>query len=176
MNFLQSKMTFLIFLILSVILFIVSIADVVFYLNWFSTVIISYAIILILLVVFFFMQNTSSLNFEGTVEEFEKTLKGGLYHFKCPNCQGLFAVKKSKKNNKKPVKMTCPDCGFIATIPSNPKQIEQEIPEKKSIGVNFRCNHCGEGITIWAEGADLFSDVQVFSCPFCGLKKNMKKI
>ena len=32
------------------------------------------------------------------IEEFEKTLKGGLYHFKCQRCTGIFAIKESTYN------------------------------------------------------------------------------
>ena len=41
----------------------------------------------------------------------------------------LEAIKKSKSNNKKTVKMTCPDCGVIGVISPNPAFIEEEIPE-----------------------------------------------
>ncbi len=112
----------------------------------------------------------------GNIEEFKKTLKGGLNHFKCPNCKGIFAIKRSKNNNKKPIKMTCPDCGILGIIPSNPLCIEEEIPEKKSLKTNFKCLICGEEITIWAEGTDLYNNTQVFSCPFCGTKKPLKKL
>ena len=109
------------------------------------------------------------------IEEFEKRLEGGLYHFKCPTCKGIFAIKKSKGNNKKPTKMTCPDCGAIGVISSSPCQIEEVIPEKKSVKANFKCNICGEGITIWAEGTDLYKNVNVYSCPFCGEKKPLTR-
>jgi predicted RNA-binding Zn-ribbon protein involved in translation (DUF1610 family) len=112
----------------------------------------------------------------GTVGEFEKTLKGSLYHFKCPNCNGFFAVKKSKNDYKQPVKMTCPDCGEIGFIPFNPMFIEEEIPEKKSIKANFKCSICREGLTIWAEGTELYQDVHVYSCPFCGKEETMKRL
>ena len=51
-----------------------------------------------------------------------------------------------------------------------------EIPEKKSIGINFKCTSCGEGLTIWAEGADLKPGLCLFSCPFCDTEKPLKKI
>jgi predicted RNA-binding Zn-ribbon protein involved in translation (DUF1610 family) len=110
------------------------------------------------------------------VEEFEKTLEGGLYHFKCPTCNGFFAIKKSKGDNKKYVKMTCPDCGAIGVIPPKPASIEDFIPEKKSIKANFTCDICNETLTIWAEGADLYKKLQVYTCPYCGTIESMKKI
>jgi len=113
--------------------------------------------------------------FINPFKEFQKSLTGQLYHFKCPNCKGIFAIKKSKGNSKKNIKMTCPNCGIIGVVPPNPAYVEEEIPEKKSIKANFRCKICGEGITIWAEGTDLFSNMQVFSCPFCGKIDTMNR-
>jgi predicted RNA-binding Zn-ribbon protein involved in translation (DUF1610 family) len=109
------------------------------------------------------------------VEEFEKTLEGGLYHFKCPTCNGYFAIKKSKGDNKKYVKMTCPDCGAMGVIPPKPATIEEIVPEKKSIKANFRCEICNEALTIWAEGTDLYKKLKVYTCPYCGKIESMKK-
>jgi len=111
----------------------------------------------------------------GTIEEFEKSFKGGLFHFKCPTCNGIFAVKKSKSNNKKPVKMCCPDCGAIGLIPSNPVCIKDVIPEKKSMKANFRFIECGEGITVWAEGKDLYENITVYCCPFYGVERKLNR-
>jgi len=112
----------------------------------------------------------------STIEEFEKRLKGSLYHFKCPSCNGIFAVKESTSNDKKSIIITCPECGRVGVIPSVPDCIEGEIPEEKSGNVNFKCGSCGEGITIWAEGAKLYQNVCVYSCPFCGEEEPMKRI
>ena len=89
-------------------------------------------VVFILLALFLlFLRNLLVLGFEKSVEEFAKTLHGGLYHFKCPGCQGVFAVKKSKGNNNKPMKIKCPHCGLIGTIPVKSTDItEEEIPEK----------------------------------------------
>jgi len=134
------------------------------------------AIIVIIFLMIFFGVEKKEEQPEITIEEFEKRLKGGLYHFKCPTCHGIFAVKKSKGNNKKYVKMACPDCGALGVIPPNPAQIEAVIPEKKSLKANFKCNNCGEGVTVWAEGSELNKNVNVYSCPFCGVKEPLKRI
>ena len=59
-----------------------------------------------------------SFNFKlkiSKIEEFEKKLKGGLYHFKCPICKGIFAIKESTNNNdKKSVKII-----FLLVGPEN---------------------------------------------------------
>jgi predicted RNA-binding Zn-ribbon protein involved in translation (DUF1610 family) len=108
-------------------------------------------------------------------KEFEKKLSGGLFHFKCPTCDGFFAIKKSKRNNKKPLKMTCPDCGAFGIIPPKPLIIEDRIPENKSINADFLCRSCGEGITLWAEGKKLYEKISIFTCPFCGKEETMKR-
>ena len=72
--------------------------------------------------------------------------------------------------------MTCPDCGQISTVTPNPFVLEEEIPEKKSPNINFKCRSCGEGLMIWAEGSDLYPNVKVFSCPYCGTFKNLQRI
>jgi len=119
-------------------------------------------------------------------------LEGKLYHFKCPNCQGIFAIKKSSRNNKKPFTLTCPDCGTIGKISSSPPVVIEEIPEQKSENIKFKCKNCGEKVSIWAEGTDLVQDIQIYSCPYegtdlvqdiqiyscpyCGEKQSMKNI
>ena len=95
--------------------------------------------------------------------------------FKCPSCCGIFAIKKTRGNDKKTFNMTCPDCGIIGHIPAEPQVIEEEIPEKKSECINFKCKSCGEGVTIWAEGRELYQELDVLSCPFCGLNHTMDK-
>jgi predicted RNA-binding Zn-ribbon protein involved in translation (DUF1610 family) len=116
-------------------------------------------------------QNTSVDIFK----DFKKKLSGGLYHFKCPTCGGFFAIKKSKRNNKKPLKMTCPDCGAFGIIPPNPLVIEDRIPDNKSINADFLCRSCGEGITLWAEGNKMCENIYVYSCPFCGKEETMRR-
>lgn len=142
--------------------------------NFFLSVI----VVLILVALFLlFLRNLLVLGFEKSVEEFAKTLHGGLFHFKCPRCNGFFAIKKSKGNNKKPVKIKCPHCGSKGVIPGKYSTVfEEEIPEKKSLATNFKCLNCGEGLTVWAEGGSLYSNVEVFTCPYCGEEKTMKKI
>ena len=82
-----------------------------------------------------------------------------------------------KMSNKQIVKMNCPDCGIIGVIPAYSTTIlEEEIPEKKSIGINFRCLCCGEGITVWSEGAQLHENINVYTCPFCGVEQELKRI
>ena len=144
--------------------------------DWMLAILLIYAILIILIVttILYFYSKKPSIPI--SIEEFEKRLKGGLYHFKCPKCSGIFAIKKSRGNNKKKIMMTCPDCGIVGIIPPNPTSVEEEIPEKKSVKASFKCNKCGEGVTVWAEGTDLYKKVCVYTCPFCGEKEPLKRL
>ena len=177
MSWFKEAGLFYLLIILGLCVLIFSIYDIIFDKGLIIVVLPIYAVILIVTIIAILLKSQKDVKLTtDVVEEFEKTLKGGLYHFKCPTCNGIFAVKKSKSNNKKYVKMTCPDCGVVGVIPPNPNQIEEEIPEKKSIKANFQCNSCGEGITVWAEGTELYKRMYVFSCPFCGEAETMRRI
>jgi predicted RNA-binding Zn-ribbon protein involved in translation (DUF1610 family) len=171
----KSLWPFIIIIILGLCVLIYSLYDIIYDKEWMIRTFAAYALIFVIIIVLIVYRLQKKEVTIVSVEEFEKTLKGGLYHFKCPTCSGIFAIKKSKSNNEKFVKMTCPDCGAIGVISPHPAQIEEEIPEKKSIKANFKCHVCGEGITVWAEGTDLYSDMHVYSCPFCGDKEPLKR-
>jgi predicted RNA-binding Zn-ribbon protein involved in translation (DUF1610 family) len=175
MNFLKS-MYFNLILVFGFWLLFLSLYDIFTGREWMLIILILYAISIILMVTIILYLFIKKPSIPISVKEFEKRLKGGLYHFKCPKCSGIFAVKKSKGDNKKIIKMTCPDCGIVGVIPPNPKLVEEEIPEKKSGKVNFECKICGEGITVWAEGTDLYKKVAVYTCPFCGEQEPLKKL
>lgn len=142
---------------------------------WMYYVAAAYVLLIVICLILFLTIFVKSKNKAVTIEEFEKSLKGGLYHFKCPLCRGIFAIKKSTANNKKPIKITCPDCGEIGIIPARPYKIEEAIPEKKSLKANFECSHCFERLTIWAEGTDLYEAVCVYSCPYCGKEHTLTR-
>jgi len=44
---------------------------------------------------------------------FEKPLEQKMRHFKCPNCNAIFTIKKSKVKNNKESIITCPSCKTI---------------------------------------------------------------
>jgi predicted RNA-binding Zn-ribbon protein involved in translation (DUF1610 family) len=176
MNWIKSTHPFFIIILLGFFGLIFSFYDIIYEKDWMIIILSYFAVLVILTILLIILRLKKIIKTPTTVEEFEKRLEGGLYHFKCPTCNGIFAIKKSKSDNKKPVKMTCPDCGAKGVIPPYPSKIEEEIPEKKSEKVNFRCNNCGEGITVWAEGTNLNKLLDVYSCPFCGNKVPLKKI
>ena len=176
MSWIRSSAPFGLLIILGVWVLFFSVWGIIFEKDWMIHILGAYGILLILAIVFIIVRSRKSTQTIDSMEEFEKSLKGGLYHFKCPHCNGIFALKKSRRNDRKPVRMTCPDCGEIATIPPNPMYIWDEIPEKKSMKANFRCNVCGEGLTVWAEGTTLYENMSVCSCPYCGEQKALNHI
>ena len=177
MKLIHRKLLFLVIILLSIVVLFSSLFDIVYGNEWLQTILAIYAVLIIFTIVLLFLSPTKkTAGSKDIVEEFEKTLEGRLYHFKCPNCQGIFAIKKSSRNNKKPFTLACPDCGTIGKISSSPPVIVEEIPEQKSENIKFRCKSCGEGVSIWAEGTDLVQDIQVYSCPYCGEKRSMKNI
>jgi len=155
--------------------FVFTIFDILFGKEWIYILLVLYLIIVFFTFILIFLRISDQKTKTSSIEEFEKSLKGGLYHFKCPSCTGIFAIKKSRGNNKKPMKMTCPDCGNIGVVSSYPVCIEEEIPEKKSVKANFRCGSCGGGVTVWAEGQELYKEPKIYSCPFCGIDKPLNK-
>ena len=176
MRLFRSPWIFILLLFLGLVVLFLSIWDIVFEKEWMGLILVLYGLLIAMVFMFIVLLSLRRVYKEATVEEFEKTLGGRLYHFKCPNCSGFFAVKKSKRNNKKPVKMTCPDCGKIGVILPFPESIEEYIPEKKSVSINFKCKNCEEGITIWAEGSEIYQNVRVYSCPYCGERKTMSRV
>ena len=103
MNWLKTNGPFYVLGIFAIWVFILSIFDIIYDKDWMAVLLALYAIILIIVLYIILTRSQKEKPTIDTIEEFEKTLKGGLYHFKCPICLGFFAVKKSKSNDKKPV-------------------------------------------------------------------------
>jgi len=131
--------------------------------------------LLILSVFLFLFMTRSSRKQMDPVMLFEKTLHGGLYHFQCSRCGGMFALKESRKNDIQELTLTCPDCGAVGRISSRSPTIVDHIPSEKSPRISFICTNCGERLNVWAEGKPLFDQVSIFSCPYCGSTKPMKQ-
>jgi len=176
MKFTRESLIISAILIIGLAVLIFSIYDIMLGKGLIIAVIAAYVVLIALTIFLKFFRFRKGEIVINTVEDFEKKLKGGLFHFKCPTCEGIFAIKKSKRNDEKPIKMTCPDCGAIGMVTANPVSIFEEIPEKKSIKANFKCTSCSEGITVWAEGTDLHKNINVLSCPFCGQEQTMDRV
>jgi predicted RNA-binding Zn-ribbon protein involved in translation (DUF1610 family) len=171
----RKTLPFIGIMVLACIVLLFSLWDIIYHESWLERIIALYGILFILTLLFLATNTKKKPAGIKNVEEFETSLKGRLHHFKCPVCGGIFAIKKSRHNNKKSFTLTCPDCGTTGTIPSKPSKVIEEIPEKKSINKNFKCEACGGSIMVWAEGADIVSDVKVYSCPYCGTKQRMRQ-
>jgi len=173
----QHKLLFVVILFLSVVVLFLSLFDILYGNEWLLIILALYAVLIIFAIVLLFLKPTKKMaKSKDIVEEFEKTLEGKLYHFKCPQCEGIFAIKKSKHNNKKPFTLTCPDCGTVGRISGSPTVVVEEIPEQKSENIKFKCKNCSERVSIWAEGTELVKNVEIYSCPYCGERQTKKNI
>lgn len=171
---LKYKIGFALTAIASVLLFIISIYDIVSLQERFRYwLIASIALVIISILIFFYMYRSSRKQMDPVIL-FEKTLQGGLYHYQCSRCKGIFALKESRKNNSRDLTLSCPGCGAIGRISSKSPKIVERIPTEKSPRVSFICTSCGERLNIWAEGKPLIENISIFSCPYCGSKKPMK--
>jgi len=167
----KHTLPFIALILFACVVLLLSFWDIIYDEQWLERVIALYGILFVLAILFLISLTHKK---PSTVEEFEKSLKGALHHFKCPSCGGVFAIKKSKHDNKQAFTLTCPDCGAVGLIPPKPSLVVGEIPEKKSVNKNFTCGTCGEWIMVWAEGTTLASDLHVYSCPYCGTKHDMR--
>lgn len=170
----RSNLPFIGIIIFAFLVLIFSLWDIIYNEQWLERIAALYSILIILCILFLVSKEKKKPAVTKSVDAFEKSLQGKLQHFKCPSCNGIFAIKKSKRNNKKPFQLTCPDCGMTGHVPTQPLKTLEEIPEKKSVHKRFTCEHCGEWMMIWAEGTEIIPDVRVYSCPYCGTKNTLR--
>ena len=135
-----------------------------------------YAILLIFTIILLYLQIQGQQHGNHAIKQFEKSLKGTLHHFKCPNCKSIFAIKKSKINNKKPFILQCPTCQTEGLIKPSPITIIEKIPQEKSPRSKYQCSRCGERLTLWSEGTMTRPKTQIFSCPYCGTNKPLNQL
>lgn len=130
-------------------------------------IIILYVILIIFAIVLISSRITKK--FEAVLRSrriFERLLKDKLHHFKCPNCNEVFTIEKSKIDDNKSFIITCPCCGATGRIPS----------KQKSAETKFECINCGGQVSIWPEETESSHKVMVYSCPYCGKKQSMKSL
>ena len=83
-----------------------------------------YGILTIFAIVLIFSRTTKkSEAVSRSGRKFEKLLESKLHHFKCPNCNGIFTIKKSKGSADRSFILSCPCCRTIGKIPSNPQNL-----------------------------------------------------
>lgn len=167
---------FIFLLFFSVIVFFLSLWDIIFNKNFLTLNTMLYGILFGLSILFLLFPAIKRKYHRDYISTFKKTLYGRLYHFKCPHCNGFFAIKESMYTTKGKTVITCPDCGRLGRIQPDPPMIIGGIPENKSKNIVFQCLQCGESLKLWAEGSELYPSLRVFSCPFCGENKPLRKI
>ncbi len=150
---------------------ILSILDILFTLGLIYYLIPAYILLLLLGLLL-----SHRIPYRDYVKLFEKTLQGELRHFKCRRCGGVFAIKESIRNGGKPLIMTCPNCGGIGWIPTIHSVTTGVIPAEKSGNISFICKVCGESLTIWSEGGEIHPQTKVYSCPFCGSMRLLRRV
>jgi DNA-directed RNA polymerase subunit RPC12/RpoP len=139
-------------------------------------ILIIYLTLLFFSIVILYIQIKKRPRANKAVKLFEQSLKGSLHHFKCPNCDSIFAIKKSKINNKKPFILYCPTCNTQGLITPKPIVIKEKIPQEKSPRTKYQCAICGERITMWSEGSMLQPTPQILSCPYCESNKPLNQL
>jgi transcription elongation factor Elf1 len=167
---------FLLFFVISVFTFFLSLWDILFDVDVTSLVFILYLLLFGSAFVVFLIRTLYGTEKEDAISRFTKTLQGGLFHFQCPMCRGIFAIKESMYHGKEKTVITCPDCGHLGTIHPYPAKVIGSIPEGKSRNVLFKCLYCGESLRIWAEGTDLHPHLEIYNCPFCGHMSSLRKM
>lgn len=85
-------------------------------------IIILYSIFVIFAIILIYSQMAKkSVAFLRSGRLFEKSLNSKLRHFKCPNCNRIFTIKKTKVSNNRSFKVTCPSCRATGWVPSKLK-------------------------------------------------------
>ena len=167
------KVLYLLIFIASLLTFVLSLYDIYNDGDWILAILSLYIILIIGTIVLLALSPKQQ---DERIAEFEKTLHGKLTHFKCPTCGGIFALKKSRQNNNNPFTISCPDCGAVGEIRPQLQVVYEHIPSQKSPNKKFTCSNCGERVSLWAEGSELYHDITIFSCPYCGADRSMRVV
>jgi hypothetical protein len=120
---------FIVIIFVAFIVLLLSIWDIISNEQLLERIIALYGILIILTLLFLSSKETKKPVVIKNVDEFEKSYKGKLHHFKCSSCGGIFAIKKSKYDNKKSFIVTCPDCSTMGTISLKAPEIIEKFSE-----------------------------------------------
>ncbi|MFO7677317.1 MAG: hypothetical protein R6V50_02910 [Thermoplasmatota archaeon] len=163
------KPLLIIFIILSIVVFLISFYDILYEKGWTIVVFALYAVFFIIALSLLFIlpaikENDTGISKTKSLKKLERELN----NYKCPECKAIFSIKKTQSNTNKPFTITCPTCGIIGKITPSPGIVIDTIPDKKSDSIVFTCHNCKERFSIWIEGKDITKDFKVYSCPYCG--------
>ncbi len=163
----QKKLLFLLIILTAITTFILSLWDILYQNDWFASIMAAYGILFIGSILIFIIEK------KIPTTKIEDTLKGDISHYKCPQCNYIFTLKKSKKNNHHSFAFVCPTCGTKGTISDHPTIVQEDIPDQKSMITTFICKRCGEWVSVWSQGKTTLKDLQIGTCPFCGKEGTM---
>jgi len=82
-------------------------------------ILIMYIILIIFAIVLIYLHATKKseiVSLYGSI--FEEPLGRKMRHFKCPNCNVVFTIKKSKIDKNKKSTITCPSCKTVGYTPT----------------------------------------------------------
>lgn len=165
-------------IVFSSLLLVLSLIDIVFFSSsFFISVFVSYGFVVVLLSFLVVSLSLIPAKKNMGLSQFQKALRGGLYHFCCCRCGGMFAVKRSRYNDRRSFFLSCPVCGRQGrTIVGNAFFSVDSIPVDKSAPFRFACKSCGEYVSLWVEGSVPSKQNELLSCPYCGEFDSMMSI
>lgn len=162
------KLLYVLLLIVSIVVFIISIYDILYEQGLLLGVFSIYTVLLVVSIVFLIIQKTPDETSYCTLNNTAmKKTQEKIHHFKCPECKEIFAIKKPTDTTK-PFTLTCPSCGIIGRITPSPDIIIDIIPEKNSDEIQFTCHDCKQQFSIYTKTTDINDTFKVYSCPYCG--------
>lgn len=159
------------FIALAILVFIVSLVDILFLdqlLFW--GVIAAYAILIVWAFFLLFSRRGEERMRQATATDRD--------YLRCGTCRHVFAFDMQHLHDpRKPVVFTCPECGTPGRLPDTEKgAAPAAIPGGGSFGPRFLCENCGERWSVSALGHDPKSDVHFEACPHCGDEDSMRMV
>lgn len=171
----KRRMGYWAFLWTAVVVFIVSLVDIIFLdevLFW--GVIAAYVILLIWGITLLFSRSIGGEEpdeFFGVVAEDDAdwTRDGKVEHLRCTNCAHVFGFDmKHLDDDKAHVAFNCPECGATGKLPArNATPVEAVVPGGRMHGPKFHCNECAEEWSVGAIGHEPKAEVRFDACPHC---------
>ncbi len=163
------------FLWTAVVVFLVSIADILFLESvLFYGVLAAYAVLLIWGILLLFSRRQSADVdedfFAPPTSNVDWRNDGRVDHLRCTKCRHVFAFDmKSIDDRKAHVAFNCPECGATGKMPRpEANVVEAVVPGGSMHGPRFECQDCSEQWAVGAIGHEPKADVRFESCPHCG--------
>lgn len=159
------------FMVLAVLVFIVSVIDIV-YLDevLYYGVLGAYALLLIWALLLLASRKRKSGDDDEMLEfqlADEMSLKEE--YLRCPECRHIFEFDMEHRDGRKGVNLSCPECGYIGRLPpADRERVAAAVPGGEADGPTFVCDACGEHWLVGTIGHKPKHDVQFSACPNCG--------